>query len=121
MIGYFIFSATVALGTMCIAYDGVARAKGWPVGSILSNAASIPKLAALVSVLWALGKSLWLFSWWSPIVIWLAGTFVAFVAMFLLKRHAQTPAIIGPFVCLFLTAGYVSEDTPLGALHRLFS
>ena len=121
MIGYIIFISSMALAITCMSYDSMARPKGWPVGEILSKDASMPKIAAFITALWALVQSFLVFSWWSPLVILILGWFLAFFLTMSLKKNVQFVCIVGIFPALILTILYISEEKPFGMLHKIFS
>lgn len=121
MVGYVIFISSMALAVICISYDSMARAKGWPVGEILSKDASLPKIVAFITALWVLGKSFMVFHWWSPIVILVMGWGLAFALTMTLKKNVQFVCTLGIFPALVFTILYVSEGKPFGMLHKLFS
>ncbi len=75
----------------------------------------------MVTALWALGKSFVVFEWWTPILVFVLGSVLAFVVTFTLKQWTQLLCTLGIFPALFFTVIYVSEEKPLGFLHRLFS
>jgi hypothetical protein len=120
MYGYIIFIVSMAVSIVCISYDSMARAKGWPVGEILSNDESVPKIAAMISVLLTLGKSFMMFHWWSPLVILLCGWLLALILTMTLKKNVQFIGVIGIFPALAITAMYLSESKPFGMLHYIF-
>jgi hypothetical protein len=121
MIGYAIFICSMAMAVACISYDSMARAKGWSVGEILAKDASLPKITAFITALWILGKSFMVFSWWTPIVILIVGWFLALALVMMLRKNVQFVCIIGIFPSLVFTILYISEEKPLGMLHKLFS
>jgi len=121
MVGYVIFTLAVAISIACISYDTMARSKGWPVGGVLEKDYSIPKIAAFVTALWALGKAFFVFQWWSPLLVLGLGWLIGFILTMALKRHAQVLCILGVFPAFFFTVVYISEEKPFGFLHRLFS
>ncbi len=121
MIGYTIFICSMAMAIACISYDSMARAKGWPVGEILAKDASLPKIVAFITVLWILAKSFMVFSWWSPVLILVVGWFLAFALVVILRKNVQFVCIIGIFPAFVFTILYVSEETPFGMLHKIFS
>lgn len=121
MIGYIIFILSMVMAVSCISYDSMARTKGWSVGEILAKDASLPKIAAFVTAPWILVKSFMVFSWWSPIVILIVGWLLAFILVMMLRKNVQFVCIIGIFPALFFTILYISEEKPLGMLHKLFS
>lgn len=111
----------MAVAVVCISYDSMARAKGWPVGGILSKDGSVPKIAAIITALWVLGKSFMVFQWWSPLVILVIGWLLAFVLTMILKKNVQFIGVLGVFPALALTILYLSESKPLGMLNVIFS
>lgn len=121
MIGYAIFVGSMAVSIICVSYDAMARSKGWPVGDLLSRPDSLPKITALVTALWVIGKSFFLWSWWSPALILIIAWIAAFILTMSLKKYAQVVAIVGIFPALLFAILYVSEDRPLGMLHRIFT
>lgn len=121
MTGYVIFTCSMAIALICISYDSMARSKGWPVGEILSKDASVPKIVAFVTVLWVLGKSFATFHWWSPIIILIAGWFLAFALTMALRKNVQFLCVLGIFPAFLFTVIYVSENKPFGLFHKLFS
>lgn len=121
MIGYAIFSGTVAFSLMCVSYEIMAQRYEWPIGAILARPLSLPKIVALVSGVYAFGKSFVVFEWWSPLVVLVIGQSLAFVLTMALKKNAQAVSIIGVFLGFILTALYASESRPLGFLQTLFS
>jgi hypothetical protein len=121
MIGYMIFIYSMAMAVVCISYDSMARAKGWPVGEVLAKDASLPKIGAFITTLWIIGKSFMVFSWWSPIVIVIVGWILAFALVMMLRKNVQFVGIIGVFPSLIFTILYISEEKPFGMLHKLFS
>lgn len=121
MIGYFIFIFSMALAITCISYNGMARSKGWPVGELLVEDASLPKIVAFITALWVIGKSFIIFNWWSPIAILIVGWITAFIITMSLKKYAQSICIIGIFPAFILTVLYFSEEKPFGWVHNIFS
>lgn len=119
LIGHLIFVVAVAFAIVCISYQSFARARGWPVGELLSRDASVPRIFAFVTIVWALVKSFLLFHWWSPLLIVVVGWSLAFTLTMILKKHAQTLCILGLVPGLICTILYVSERRPFGLLHRL--
>ena len=121
MVGYTIFIFSMATAVICISYDSMAGAKGWPVGEILSKNASLPKTTAFITALWILGKSFMVFYWWSPIVILIIGWILAFALTMIFKKNVQFIGVLGVFPALVFTILYTSESKPFGMLHKLFS
>lgn len=121
MIGYTIYIFAVSVAVCCMSYDTLAVQKGWPVGEILAKDASLPKITAIITVLWAMAKSFLIFHWWSPILVLVVGWFFAFGITNLLQKHTQIFCIIGIYPALLFTIFYISEDKPLGIIHKLFS
>lgn len=121
MYGYIIFIISMAIAVVCISYNSMARVKGWPVGEILSKDASVPKIGAMITALWVLGKSFLVFQWWSPLVILVIGWLLAFLLTMILKKNVQFVGILGVFPTLTLTILYLSESKPLGMLHGIFN
>jgi len=121
MVGYVIFIFSMAMAVICISYDSMARAKGWPVGEILSKDASLPKITAFITALWILGKSFMVFQWWSPIAILFIGWILAFALTMMFKKNVQFVGVLGVFPALVFTTLYISETKPFGMLHKLFS
>ena len=121
MIGYSIFIFAVGISFACVSYGVMARSNGWPVGAILASDASIPKLAALVTVVWASVKSFMMFQWWSPFFVLVAGWIFAFFLTMTFKKNVQIVCVIGVFPSFVATVLYVSESRPFGFLHNIFS
>lgn len=120
MMGLLIFSIATALSIGIVSYRSFAEARGWPVGNWLYRDGSTPKILAAVAFLWALIKSFLVLQWWAPIVVFLAGAVGGFILTVLLKKHAQWVFVLGIFPAFALVILYVSEERPLGWLHRLF-
>ncbi len=120
MIGYMIFTGAMAVAIMCISYDSMARAKGWPVGEILAQDAGLPKILAFVTAGWVLVKSFMVFSWWSPFAILVAGWLLAFVVTNELQKNTQFLCLAGVVPAMVLVVLYMSEDKPFGMLHKIF-
>jgi len=118
--GYIIFTCSMAVAAICISYDSMARAKGWPVGKILSKDASLPKIVAFITQLWTLGKSFMVFEWWSPFVVLIIGWHLAFLLTMSLRKNVQFLGLLGIFPAFVLTILYVSESKPLGMLQDIF-
>lgn len=121
MMSYLIFVGSMAFAVICISYDSIARAKGWPVGEVLSNDASLPKIIALITAIWILAKSFLVLEWWSPFAILALGWFIAFILTMALRKHVQFLGILGVFPALFFTIIYISESKPFGMLYSMFS
>lgn len=121
MTGYIIFICSMAMAILCITYDSMARAKGWPVGVLLSKDASLPKITAFITAIWILIKSFLILHWWSPIVILIAGWFLGFFLTMLIRKMVQPICIIGIFPAFLFTILYISEDKPLGWLHKFLN
>ena len=121
MYGHIIFVVSMGVAVICISYDSMARAKGWPVGELLSKDASVPKIAAIITALWVVGKSFMVFQWWSPLIILVIGWVLAFLLTMSLKKNVQFIGILGIYPALALTILYLSESKPLGMLHDIFS
>ena len=121
VVGYIIFICSMAIAVICISYDSMALAKGWPVGEILAKDASLPKIAAFITALWILGKSFMIFNWWSPIVILIAGWILAFVLTMIIRKNVQFVGVLGIFPSLAFTILYISDQKPFGILHKLFN
>ena len=111
----------MAIAITCISYDMMARSKGWPVGAILAKDASVPKIVAVITALWVLGKSFMIFQWWSPIAIFIMGWILAFILTMLLKKNMQFVCVLGIFPAWVLTILYISESKPFGMLHNIFN
>ena len=121
MVGYVIFISAMVISISCISYSGIAQAKGWPVGMLLHKEASLPKIAAFITVLWILVKSFIIFHWWSPFVILISGWILALVLTYTIKKNVQFVCILGVFPSLIFTILYISEAKPFGLLHKIFS
>lgn len=121
MVGYMIFIFSMAMAVICISYASMARANGWPVGATLSKDASLPKITALITALWILGKSFMVFQWWSPIAILIIGWILAFALTMMFKKNVQFMGVLGVFPAFVFTVLYASESKPFGMLHTLFS
>ncbi len=121
MLGYIIFILSMGIAVSCISYETIARERGWAVGEICSQDASLPKIIAFVTIIWILGKSFMVFNWWSPIVIFITGWLLAFIMTMALKKNIQFISILGIFPSLFFAILYISEEKPFGMLHQLFS
>jgi hypothetical protein len=98
---YLVLVLTFGSGFVVVGYEDHAEMKGWPVGSWLSGDTSLMKLLSVVCMLSAIVISFMVFSWWSPLVVILAGICVGFLASQLLKSWVQLPAIVG------VAAGFV--------------
>ncbi len=120
MIGYCLFIAAVSIAIATISYPGFARAKRWPVGTILAADASIPKIVAFIAIAWALAKAFFVFQWWSPLMILPLGWLLAVALTLTLKRNTQALAILGAFPAYLLIVLYESEQRPLGFLNAFF-
>ena len=94
----------IAFGSsfILIGYEDHARMNGWTVGEWLSGAASPMKILSVITMLTSLGIAFDLYSWWTPIVVFIAGFIFGFAATQLLKSLVQFVAIIGTIVGLVL-------------------
>lgn len=118
MIGATLFTATVALALVNIAYDTFARARGWTVGSVLSNAGSPTVVFSGFAFLWSLGSAAYNLSWWAPVPVLVAGSFIAFVLTMTLRALVQLLSILAIFPVGIAAILYASERRPLGFLHH---
>jgi hypothetical protein len=118
--GYAIFSLAIAMAVACSAYAGVARARMWPIGEWLSSSASLPRIGAIITILWVVVKSYVVFSWWSPLIISTVGFSLAFALTFAMREKIQCVIVPGIFISFILAALYVSERLPFGFVSRLF-
>lgn len=119
MVGYIIFTATISLAWICISYKDFALKSGWPIGTILNNDTSLPKLMSIVALLWALVKSVLVYNWYSFLIVGILGFFIAFTLTSLFKKNVQFLGVIGIFPMWFLTIIYNSEEAPFGFFHNL--
>ncbi|MEI6300951.1 MAG: hypothetical protein WCR74_05865 [Betaproteobacteria bacterium] len=119
MIGYAIFSATLAFSIMCVAYSGMAKSYGWPVGTILAEGASIPKVMAFVGGILSVVRSFVVYEWWTPVVVIVIGQVVAFILLMTFKGKAQAICVVGTVLGFFFTSLYQSESRPFGFFHAL--
>ena len=90
----------------------------WPIGEILLSDASFLKGLSLITILWALGKSFFVFFWWSPIVVLALGWVLAFVITMGLKHQVQWLGVIGIYPAFIMTVLYISDSKPLGVFHN---
>ena len=118
MYGYIILICSTAIGIICISYRDMAIPHRWPTGEILLSGTSLPQILALTTILWALGKSFFVFFWWSPIVVLALGWVLAFVITMGLKHHVQWLGVIGIYPAQLLTLLYISDSKPLGVFHN---
>ena len=120
VIGHLFFIAAVSIAIAVISYDSFAQSQGWPVGSILRSDASTPKIVSFVLIGWALIKAIFVFHWWSPVLILALGWFLALGLVLTLKKNTQVLCILAVFPAFALVVLYQSEARPLGFLSALF-
>ena len=65
-------------GFMFIGYEDHARMKGWPFGECLSGDAPFMKILSVVTMLILLGLSFYLYSWWTPFLVFILGFYTWF-------------------------------------------
>jgi len=94
-------------GFILIGYEDHARMKGWPVGEWLSGGAPPMKILSVITMLISLGLSFYLYSWWTPLVVFLLGFIFGFIATQLLKSLVQFVAVIGTIIGWVLCLVYV--------------
>jgi len=94
-------------GFILIGYEDRARMKGWPVGEWLSGGAPPMKILSVITMLISLGLSFYLYSWWTPLVVFLLGFIFGFIATQLLKSLVQFVAVIGTIIGWVLCLVYV--------------
>jgi hypothetical protein len=94
-------------GFILIGYENHARIKGWPVGEWLSGDAPFMKVLSVITMLISLGLSFYLYSWWTPLLVFILGFIFGFIATQLLKSFVQFVAITGTVVGWVLCLVYV--------------
>lgn len=100
---------TVAFGSsfILIGYEDHARMKGWPVGEWLSGGAPFMKVLAIITMIISLGVSFYIYKWWTPFVVFIAGFIFGFIATQLLRSLVQFVAVIGTILGWVLCLVYV--------------
>ena len=104
---YLVLVATFGCAFVTVGYEDEAIKKGWPVGSLLQGNAPWLKIVAVIALLVALGISFYVFSWWTPIVIAIAGFFFGLLATQIMAARVQVLAIAGTVIGLALCLLYV--------------
>ena len=90
-------------GFILIGYEDHAQMKGWPFGEWpfgewLSGDAPFMKILSVVTMLILLGLSFYLYSWWTPFLVFILGFIFRFIATQLLKSLVQFVVVIGTVV-----------------------
>lgn len=103
---YIPLAIAVAISIASISYRWMAQQAGWPVGSILDKTVSWPAAVGGITITWCLLKALSLLAWWSPLLLLVAGYFLAFVLTTMLKEKVQYLCVFGcipAFVLAFVS------------------
>ena len=119
MYGYIILICSTAIGIICISYRDMAIPYRWPIGEILLSGISLPQILALTTIFWALGKSFFVFFWWSPILVLVLGFALAFLMTMIFRQLTQIVCVICIYPAFILAVNYVSESRPFGLFNLL--
>ena len=107
IIDFIILVITFGCSFVLIGYEDNARMEGWPVGAWLTGDAPFLKLLAFGTMFIALCISFYLYSWWSPLIIFILGFLFGFIATQILKSKVQFVAVVGTVVGWVLCLTYV--------------
>jgi hypothetical protein len=98
---------TFGCAFILIGYEDHAKMKGWPVGEWLSGDAPFMKTLSAITMLISLGGSFYLYSWWTPIIVFVSGFIFGFIATQVLKSLVQFVAVIGTILGWVLCLVYI--------------
>ena len=120
MIGFTIFTLTIAVALINFSYKVFSEWKGWPCGKILYKDMSRTKTASAIVGLVAIAKTFLNYEWWAVLLVIPVGWLLSIIIINVLKQHSQIIGIAGIYPAFICTAVYISEDRPFGLFHWFF-